>query len=67
MSLKKALEAANFASVRGPFKFNHNHYPIQDYYLRVIEKDDQGRVTNKTVSKVFTNHADAYAPQCPMK
>jgi branched-chain amino acid transport system substrate-binding protein len=65
--LRKALKAANFKSVRGEFKFNHNHYPIQDYYLRVIEKDAQGQITNKTMGKIFTNHADAYAAQCPMK
>ncbi|MBI4958351.1 MAG: ABC transporter substrate-binding protein [Desulfovibrio sp.] len=66
-ALKKALKAANFKSVRGEFKFNNNHYPIQDYYLRVIEKDAQGQITNKTMGKIFTNHADAYAAQCPMK
>jgi branched-chain amino acid transport system substrate-binding protein len=66
-AVKKALEAAKFQSVRGAFKFNHNHYPIQNYYLRVIGKDAQGRVTNKTMGTVFTNHADAYAPQCKMK
>jgi branched-chain amino acid transport system substrate-binding protein len=66
-AVRKALEAAKFQSVRGAFKFNHNHYPIQNYYLRVIGKDAQGRITNKTMGTVFTNHADAYAPQCKMK
>jgi branched-chain amino acid transport system substrate-binding protein len=66
-AVKKALEAAKFESVRGAFKFNHNHYPIQNYYLRVIGKDAQGRITNKTMGTVFTNHADAYAAQCKMK
>ncbi|MFZ5427638.1 MAG: ABC transporter substrate-binding protein [Thermodesulfobacteriota bacterium] len=66
-ALEKALKAANFKSVRGEFKFNANHFPIQNYYLRLIEKDAQGRITNKTVGKVFTDHADAYAAQCPMK
>ena len=66
-AVKKALEAAKFQSVRGAFRFNHNHFPIQNYYLRVIGKDAQGRVTNKTMGTVFTNHADAYAPQCKMK
>jgi branched-chain amino acid transport system substrate-binding protein len=63
----KALKAAKFNSVRGAFKFNSNQYPVQDYYLRVITKDGQGRVTNKTLGKIFTNHADAYAAACPMK
>lgn len=66
-ALQKALEAKRFKSVRGDFKFNTNHYPVQNYYLRVIGKDMQGRVTNKTMGTIFTNHADAYVSQCKMK
>ncbi len=66
-ALLKAIKAARFASVRGPFKFGHNQYPVQDYYTRVIVKDAQGRITNKTLGKVFSNHADAYAASCQMK
>jgi branched-chain amino acid transport system substrate-binding protein len=65
-ALLKALKSAKFASVRGPFKFNNNQYPVQDYYLRVITKDATGRVTNKTLGKIFSNHADAYAASCKM-
>lgn len=66
-ALRKALEAANFKSVRGEFRFNNNHYPVQNYYLRVIAKDGSGRVTNKTTGTIFTRHADAYASNCKMK
>ena len=62
----KALKAAKFQSVRGAFRFNNNHYPIQDYYLRVITRDSQGRVTNRTIGTVLKNHADAYAGTCKM-
>lgn len=65
-AVRKALEAAKFDSVRGAFKFNSNHFPIQDYYLRVITKDAKGRVTNRTLSPVFKNHADAYVASCKM-
>jgi branched-chain amino acid transport system substrate-binding protein len=65
-ALRRALEGAKFESVRGEFKFNTNHFPVQDYYLREVVKDAQGRVTNKTVGKVFDNHADAYAGDCKM-
>ena len=41
-AVRKALKAAKFESVRGAFKFNTNHYPIQNYYLRVVGKDAQG-------------------------
>ncbi|WP_457390421.1 ABC transporter substrate-binding protein [Roseateles sp. P5_E1] len=65
-ALLKAIKAAKFESVRGAFKFNRNQYPIQDYYLRVITKDGQGRVTNRTLGKIFTQHEDAYAASCKM-
>ena len=66
-ALRAALAAADFKSVRGAFKFNRNQYPVQDYYLRVVEKDAKGRVTNRTVGTIFKNHADAYAAECAMK
>ena len=66
-ALRRALEAKRFKSVRGDFKFNTNHFPVQNYYLRVIGRDAQDRVTNKLMGTVFTNHADAYAAQCKMK
>jgi branched-chain amino acid transport system substrate-binding protein len=65
-AVRKALEAARFDSVRGSFKFNSNHFPVQDYYLRVITKDAKGRVTNRTLGTVFKNHADAYVGSCKM-
>lgn len=66
-AVRRALKAANFKSVRGPFKFNTNQYPVQDYYLRVVTKDPQGRVTNRTLGTVFKNHADAYVGACKMR
>src|SRR5262249_16721206 len=32
-ALRQALSAAHFASTRGDFRFNTNHFPIQDFYL----------------------------------
>jgi branched-chain amino acid transport system substrate-binding protein len=65
-AVRKALEAAKFDSVRGGFKFNTNHFPIQDYHLRLITKDAQGRITNRTQGTIFKAHADAYAGTCKM-
>lgn len=66
-ALRKALKAANFKSVRGEFKFGVNQLPIQNYYLRQVVKDANGRITNKLVGTVFTNHVDAYAAACKAK
>ncbi len=65
-AFRDALRQADFDSVRGPFEFNNNHYPIQNYYLREVVMDDEGRITNRLVSTVFENHADAYHQDCAM-
>ena len=66
-AVRKALKAAKFQSVRGAFKFNRNQYPIQNYYLRVVGKDSQGRLVNKTIGTIFKDRGDAYVQDCPMK
>ncbi len=66
-AVRKALRAAKFESVRGPFRFNRNQYPIQNYYLRVVARDGQGRLVNKTLGTIFKDHGDAYVQDCPMK
>jgi len=66
--VRAALKAANFQSVRGDFKFNTNQYPIQNYYLREIQKDGQGRLVNRIVGQpVLTARGDAYVQDCPMR
>ncbi len=66
-AVRRALRAAKFESVRGPFKFNTNQYPIQNYYLRVVAKDAKGRIVNKTMGTIFKSHGDAYVQDCKMK
>jgi branched-chain amino acid transport system substrate-binding protein len=66
-AVRKAMKSAKWESVRGPFKFNKNQMPIQNYYLRVVGKDAQGRLVNKTIGTVFKDHGDAYVQDCAMK
>jgi branched-chain amino acid transport system substrate-binding protein len=68
-ALRKQLREVKFDSVRGAFKFNTNHYPIQNYYLREVKKDAQGRLVNVLASNqpIAANHGDAYVQDCPMR
>jgi branched-chain amino acid transport system substrate-binding protein len=59
-----ALKKADFQSVRGPFKYGVNNFPIQPYYVRVIEKAADGSITNKLVGKVFDSYQDVYVGEC---
>jgi branched-chain amino acid transport system substrate-binding protein len=61
-----ALRAADYKSLRGNLKFNKNGFPIQDMYVFEVAKDDQGRVSLKTLSKALTNHPDSFVGQCPL-
>lgn len=64
--MRAAMRKANFKSVRGPFQYGNNHFPIQNFYLREAVKDGQGGFTTKIIAMVFENHRDSYAPQCKM-
>jgi branched-chain amino acid transport system substrate-binding protein len=66
-ALRKALREAKFESLRGPFRFNTNQYPIHTLYLRVVQKDPSGRITNKLVGEIMPNHSDPYAAQCKLQ
>ncbi|MCT8160144.1 ABC transporter substrate-binding protein [Pseudoruegeria sp. SHC-113] len=64
-AFRAALEAADFASTRGGFKFGPNHHPIQTIYAREVIKE--GDVyTNKIIGVALEDHADAYAAECKM-
>jgi branched-chain amino acid transport system substrate-binding protein len=58
---------ARFKSPRGDFKIMHNGTPVQDYYLRVIAKDSQGRLVNKKIATVVSGLSDFWAKDCKMK
>lgn len=67
-AVRKALRSARFDSVRGPFKFNNNQYPVQNYFVRVVGSDGQGGLINKSFAEpILRNHGDAYAELCAMR
>ena len=65
-ALRKALMAADFDSVRGRFTYGNNHMPIQNFYLREVVEDSEGRWTTKIVKTVYENHQDLHASKCKM-
>jgi len=66
-ALQAALKKADFKSLRGAFKFNNNHYPIQDFYLVKVAKRPDGKFETEVVKTVFSGYGDSYAKDCPMK
>jgi branched-chain amino acid transport system substrate-binding protein len=64
LTLAKTMRRVTFESVRGPFKYNVNGIPIQDWYkLEVLS--GEGGATIKATDVVFKAHVDSYWKDCP--
>jgi branched-chain amino acid transport system substrate-binding protein len=66
-ALRAEMAKANFVSLRGKFRFNTNHYPIQDFYLVKVAKRADGKYETEIAEKVFSDYADPHAKDCAMK
>ncbi len=66
-ALVMAMRKANFASIRGPFTYNVNHHPIQNFYLLKAEKAPSGDIEMRIQKTIFEKHKDAYSQDCKMK
>ena len=64
-ALRKAIEKADFKSVRGGFKFGPNHIPIQNFYLQDVVKQGDDYVL-KTVATIVENDQDKHVGKCNM-
>lgn len=63
---REALRKADFESVRGNFKLGPNHYPIQDWFLVEVARNDAGKLDYKFVDTIVKDHGDAYSHMCKM-
>lgn len=57
---------AELKSVRGPFRFNTNNMPVQNYYAFQTIKDG-ANVTVKQLGTPLPDHQDPYVAQCKAK
>ncbi|WP_372613764.1 ABC transporter substrate-binding protein [Halomonas sp.] len=65
-AFREALREADFASVRGKFRFGSNQHPIQDIHVREVVEGDDGEPTNRLVGLAIEDIQDVYAEQCQM-
>jgi len=66
-AVRKALEKADFKSVRGNFRYGNNHFPIQNFYLQEAVKNADGKLVLKTVATIVKDNQDSYHDKCKMK
>ncbi len=66
-ALLSAIDSAPFESVRGDFRFNNNHFPVQDFYAVQAVETGNKTYTTQAVSRVFDDFGDAYSGSCHMR
>ena len=66
-AMRAEMRKANYSSVRGPYKYGNNHFPIQNFYLQDVVKDSEGALTLKTVETIVKDNQDEHAKKCSMK
>ncbi|NJN39811.1 MAG: ABC transporter substrate-binding protein [Gammaproteobacteria bacterium] len=63
----KAMEKADYASTRGKYTYNINHFPIQNYYMLEAVRNPAGEVEMQIQKVILENHKDNYYKECKMK
>ncbi|AXF05635.1 ABC transporter substrate-binding protein [Paraburkholderia hospita] len=67
-ALTAAIKNAQFRSLRGNFRFGRNNFPIQDYSIYQVIKDNSGKPDFRLLqANVLKDQSDAYVQQCTLK
>jgi branched-chain amino acid transport system substrate-binding protein len=66
-AMRNEMRKANYASVRGPYKYGNNHFPIENFYLQEAVKNPDGTFGMKTVATILKDSQDVFHATCPMK
>ena len=64
--MRAAMRKAKFDSVRGPYRYGNNQFPIENFYLLEGVKTAAGDYTTSVRSTVLQESQDSYAKDCPM-
>lgn len=66
-AMRKALRNATGPTVRGKFRFNTNHFPIQDIIVQEVAKRENGELYHKLLGVAVKDVKDPDYEKCPMK
>ncbi len=65
-AFRKAIETVSIEVPRGPIKFNVDHSPTQNIYLREVARNDKGALANRMQKTIAANQATRGASDCSM-
>ena len=62
-----ALASTRYDSLRDPYRYGNNHFPIENFYATEIVRDAKGRLIEADRGLVMKDAEDAYHTACPLK
>lgn len=65
LAFMKVLRHTPYDSIRGPYSYNVNGFPIENFYKREVVKGANGKPQIVTRGIVFKDHKDPYWQDCP--
>jgi branched-chain amino acid transport system substrate-binding protein len=65
-AIRDAMRRANYRSVRGPYRYGNNHFPIENFYLQETVKHPDGTYGLRTVTMILKDSQDSFHDKCPM-
>jgi len=65
-AIRDAMRRANYPSVRGPYRYGNNHFPIENFYLQETVKHPDGSYGLRTVTTILKDSQDSFHAKCPM-
>jgi branched-chain amino acid transport system substrate-binding protein len=66
-ALIAAFKTVKYDSVRGPYRYNNNHFPIENFYATEIVKAPDGHPIEVNRGIILKDDQDAYHTECSMK
>ena len=65
LAFMKLMRHTQFPSARGPYTYNVNGLPIQNFYKREVVRRDDGKLWIATRGIVFQDNKDPFWQECP--
>jgi len=66
-ALVAAMRNVKFDSIRGPFRYGKNHFPVQSFYATEVVRQQDGKLIEANRGLIVKDDVDAYVGDCQMK
>jgi branched-chain amino acid transport system substrate-binding protein len=66
-ALIAAIKSVKYDSIRGPFAFGSNHFPVQNFYATEVARLPDGKLFESNRGLLVKDDIDPYAAECSMK